>query len=298
MIQSFYKEERKYSISTYMFSSHLEYLYGKGCMVGAHFHNYIEILYCTEGNFEAFLNGVRYTFSRGEMIIINSNEIHSVYSCGEEGNKYIVVKVLPELLYGNEQSIAEAKYFLLFMSGNITQQKVFPSCKIDNTDLPAAFVEIEKEFTAKKYGFELSVKLNIFKIFLYIVREYEKNGNAVSSSLDENVARHLCAVLDYLENNYADSINMKQAAEMCFMSYNYFSKLFKKFIGKSFNEYLIDIRLRHAKKLLVSSNVSITEIALNTGFGTTSYFIEAFKKRTGSTPMNFRKKSKEVPDFQ
>lgn len=296
MIQSFYKEELKHSLSTYMFSSHLEYLYGKGCMVDAHFHDYIEILYCTEGNFEAFLNGVSYKFNKGEMIIINSNEIHSVYSCGEGENKYVVVKVLPGLLYGNEQSIAEAKYFLLFMSGNTTQQKVFPSYKIDNTDLPAAFTEIEKEFTAKKYGFELSVKLNIFKIFLYIVREYEKNGNAISSTIDENVAQHLCNVLDYMENNYADSINMKQAAEMCFMSYNYFSKVFKKFIGKSFNEYLIDIRLLHAKRLLVSSNISITEIALNTGFGTTSYFIEAFKKRTGSTPMRFRKTSKQISD--
>lgn len=297
MSQNFYKEERIYTPSTYMFSSHLEDVYGKTCMIGAHYHDYIEILYCTDGTLEAYLNGVKYTFKKGEMIIINSNEIHSIYSCSEEKNRYIVVKVLPELLYGNEQSIAEAKYFLLFMSGNFTQQRIFPSSKIDATDLPTAFAEIEHEFTTKKYGFELSVKLNIFKIFLYIVREYEKNGNEVSTSIDENIAHHLCNVLDYMENNYANSINMKQAAEMCFMSYNYFSKVFKKFIGKTFNEYLIDIRLRHAKKHLVSNNMTITEIAQNTGFGTTSYFIEAFKKHTGITPMRFRKEAKQTLDF-
>ena len=294
MNQTFYKEERKHSLSTYMFSSHLEDIYGKGCMVGAHYHDYIEILYCTDGNFEAYLSGVKYTFKKGEMIVINSNEIHSIYSCGEEKNRYIVVKVLPELLYDNEQSIAEAKYFLLFMSGNSTQQKIFPSHKIDNTDLPNAFAEIEQEFTSGKYGFELSVKLNIFKIFLYIVREYEKNGNLVSSSINENIAQHLCNVLDYMETNYADQISMKQAAEMCYMSYNYFSRVFRKFIGKSFNEYLIDIRLWHAKKLLISSNISITEIAQNTGFGTTSYFIEAFKKHTGATPMRFKKSQRKT----
>lgn len=294
MEQTFYKEERKYSLSEYMFSSHSEDIYGKGCTVDAHYHDYIEILYCTDGVFEACLNGVKYTFKKGEMVVINSNEIHSVYSCGEEKNRYIVVKVLPELLYGNEQSIAEAKYYLLFMSGNINQQKIFPSNKIDNTDLPNAFYDIEQEFTKRKYGFELSVKLNIFRIFLYIVREYEKNGNAVLSSIDENIAKHLCTVLDYMENNYADSVNMKEAAKMCFVSYNYFSKVFKKFIGKNFSEYLIDIRLRHAKKLLISSNIPITEIAQNTGFGTTSYFIEVFKKRTGTSPMNFRKSQRRA----
>ncbi len=294
MNQTFYKEERKHSLSTYMFSSHFEDISGKGCLVGAHYHEYIEILYCTDGFFEAYLNGTKYPFQKGEMIIINSNEIHSVYACGEEKNRYIVVKVLPELLYGNEQSIAEAKYLLLFMSGNSTQQKIFSSHKIDNTDLPVAFQEILSEFTERKYGFELSVKLNIFKIFLYIVREYEKNGNTVSASIDENIAQHLCNVLDYMENNYADSIHMKKAADMCFMSYNYFSKVFKKFIGKSFNEYLIDIRLRHAKKLLISSQMPITKIASDTGFGTTSYFIEAFKKRIGTTPMHFRNSQKEA----
>ena len=289
MNQNFYKEERKRTPSTYMFSSHLEEVYGKACMVDAHYHDFIEILYCTDGVLEVYLNGTKYIFKKSEMIIINSNEIHSIYSCDEGKNRYIVVKVLPELLYSNEQSIAEAKYFLLFMSGNSTQQKIFPGNKLDNTDLPNAFAEIEREYSAGKYGFELSVKLNIFKIFLYIVREYEKNGNSVSTAIDENVAKHLCNVLDYMETNYANPINMKEVAEMCFVSYNYFSKVFKNFIGKSFNEYLIDIRMRHAKKLLVSSNMSVTEIAQGTGFGTTSYFIEAFKKRTGTTPVAFRK---------
>ena len=294
MNQTFYKEERKISLSTYMFNSHLECICGKDCMVSAHYHDYIEILYCTDGMFEAYLNGIKYTFKKGEMIVINSNEIHSVYSCGTEKNSYIVVKVLPELLYGNEQSIAEAKYFLLFMSGHSTQQKIFSGHNLDKTDLPSAFAEILHEFTERKYGFELSVKLNIFKIFLYIVREYEKNGNALSSSIDENIAQHLCNVLDYMENNYSNPVNMKQAADMCFMSYNYFSKVFNRFIGKSFNEYLIDIRLRHAKKLLVSTNETITKIASDTGFGTTSYFIEVFKKHTGSTPVHFRKSQKKA----
>ena len=99
--------------------------------------------------------------------------------------------------------------------------------------------------------------------------------------------------IQYVENNF-DTATEHDVAKHCNVSYNYFSYVFKKTMGKTFGDYITFLRLREAEKLLLSSDKSITEIASLCGFSTSSYFISKFKNAKGLTPKKFRENSRNT----
>lgn len=84
----------------------------------------------------------------------------------------------------------------------------------------------------------------------------------------------------------------RDAAAYCGLSYNHFSASFKKAVGRSFSDYITLLRLSEAEKLLISTEQSITDIALSCGFSSTSHFISRFKAQKGITPGQLRKKTR------
>jgi two-component system response regulator YesN len=95
--------------------------------------------------------------------------------------------------------------------------------------------------------------------------------------------------ISYINDNYASRIALQDVAKYTCLSPNYLSQLFKQETGKSFLEYLTHCRVEAAKKLLVQSSLTISEIAFKLGYDMPSYFSEVFKKSEGLTPSQYRK---------
>lgn len=100
-------------------------------------------------------------------------------------------------------------------------------------------------------------------------------------------------VIEYINRNYATA-NVAEAAELCSMSYSYFSRMFKSITQKSFVEYVNHIRITESERLLLTTEKSVTDIALDVGFSTTSYYIERFKNQLQLTPKQYRKDYKSA----
>ncbi len=124
---------------------------------------------------------------------------------------------------------------------------------------------------------------SLFIDFLFRVRtkldeQYEKN-------LGEIVAN----VLNYINNNFSkEEITLQEISKNMNVSYHYLSKIFKDEIGKSFVEYLTELRMGKAMQLLNNPNISIKEIAQSVGYNDPNYFSKAFKKVTGLSPTEYR----------
>lgn len=95
-------------------------------------------------------------------------------------------------------------------------------------------------------------------------------------------------ILDYLNNNYNFDISLKDVAKNVNLSYNYLSKVFKDEIGKSFVDYLTELRMERSMKLLANQNLSVKEICQEIGYNDPNYYSKAFKKVTGMTPTEYR----------
>lgn len=276
----------------YPFGCHFQESRGTGPMAYAHWHYYIEMLYSLSGRARVILGGVSYDFNKGDLVLINAREVHSVFSDYDEGTSYIVVKFDPEVLYTTTRTVFESKYVLPFTMAKASHQKVFTREEIEETSIPFLMKEIYQEYMNLNYGFELAIRTHICRIFLWVLRNWQSKGLNLdaSYSLKESEIKLLQKVFDYLDENYQYDITVESVARMCNMSYSYFSRHFKAVIGKTFTEYLNYIRITEAEKLLLTTDMNITEVALKTGFSDSSYFIKQFKHFKNVSPKQFQKK--------
>ena len=246
-----------------------------------HYHDYIELLYAVNADSYVWCNGEAIRFKTGNLIIVNSNMPHVLTH--ERYSEYICVKFSPSVLYADETSLFEYKYVMPFLYNN-NHQKVFGNNDIDHISMKELFVDIMEEWNAKEPGYELIIRANILRLWAGIFRYWNKNENNSNIKITDTIKTALL----YIEEHY-ENITEAEVAEYCNVSYNYFSFLFKNAIGKSFSEYVNFLRISKAEKLLLSPEKSITDIALETGFSTSSYFISKFKEYKGLTPKKFRK---------
>lgn len=100
-------------------------------------------------------------------------------------------------------------------------------------------------------------------------------------------------IIKYINTYYSENITLKDVAKVVNLNPNYISQVFKKSAGTTFSHYLTNLRITQAKKLLTTTNTSINEISLQSGFNDYFYFLKTFKKYTGLTPSEYRNTSGE-----
>ena len=93
----------------------------------------------------------------------------------------------------------------------------------------------------------------------------------------------------YIYNNFRKPLTLEEVSSVASLSPTYFSKKFKLITGMGFKEYLNYVRLKHAQTALLTSDSSITDIALEYGFNDSNYFKDLFKKVYGKSPREYRK---------
>ena len=142
-----------------------------------------------------------------------------------------------------------------------------------------------------------SIKEGFYAViqFLTILYELSKCSGArplASSSFAkiavEDDSRRILKVKNFISKNYMDEIRLAQLADIAGMSTSAFSRFFKLHTGRNLTDYIIDIRLGAASRLLVDTARSISEISFSCGFNNLSNFNRIFKKKKGCSPSEFR----------
>lgn len=134
-----------------------------------------------------------------------------------------------------------------------------------------------------------------FMQFMTILYELSKceGARALASSSFAKVevssdSRRVQKVKNFIDQNYRYEIRLPQVADIAGMSPSAFSRFFKLHTGRNLSEYIIDLRLGYASRMLVDSTHSIAEISFSCGFNNLSNFNRIFKKRKGCSPSEFR----------
>lgn len=257
-----------------------------------HWHEYIELLYFESGSADIHLNGKLYQAKSGDLVIINSKEAHRIESFVKD-TQYKVIQFDPDMLHMSS-TVFTLKYILPFSGADKTYPRLFKGIDLKSTNIESRIKDIFYEQDHENYAYELAIQSNIIMIFLDIVRFWYGLGIDIANdnSLKDRDIEWLRKAILFIEENYWQDISAKQTAELCLMSYNYFTARFKKILGRSFSSHLNFVRLRQAEYQLISTDKSITNIAYDCGFASTSYFISIFAKQKSVTPQKYRKRIK------
>lgn len=105
---------------------------------------------------------------------------------------------------------------------------------------------------------------------------------------DGRKGKNITEALKYINDNYSKDFTLEDIAEMVHLNCNYFSELFKKEVGKNFVDYVAEVRIEKAKKLLSGQERKVSEIAKEVGYRNADYFSKVFKRITGESPRNYR----------
>lgn len=147
------------------------------------------------------------------------------------------------------------------------------------------FIQESKFF---KKGYQLVIKGLQYQIGVNLLRNLKSNLNNMSENTLHNEKRILKS-LQYMKENYDHEISLDALADIAQLSKYHFLRVFKANIGKTPNEYLIDLKIEKAKELLGQRKDTITDICYLCGFNNMSHFACVFKRKVGTTPSEFRK---------
>lgn len=142
-------------------------------------------------------------------------------------------------------------------------------------------------------GLEVLKNMQSLETLGHIVRWFEDFENSADAYLEECIKMQkrseIGAAIQFIQENYSRPLKLADAAEKAGLSSAYFSTVFKKETGKSFSEYLTDLRVERAKELLGDRDVRIYEVCEIVGYPDPNYFSKIFRKAVGMSPEKYRK---------
>lgn len=251
-----------------------------------HYHDYTELLFGLSGTARVCIGNRSTELSPGYLVVIQAGDAHNVFYDGAPC-EYIVVKFLPQLLIASEQTGAELGYALTLMEQSPDRQSVFSPTELEGTDIPLVLRRMMEEWDGAQFGYELSLRADVTRVILFLLRRWRETSPWMRESARPTEREHLQRALAYIGEHYAE-VCERDVAEVCGVSTVVISRLFNLTMKCSFTDYVLSVRLREAERLLLTTDKSVTEIALQVGFSTVAYFIAKFRNAKGVTPYRFR----------
>lgn len=242
-----------------------------------HWHTSIEIFAVFKGSVRFFLNDEEYYLKEGEFVIVNSNEVHSIFA--PDLNLTLVIQI--PLVVFEEYYIG--KNFITFSHDSNYCDK----------DMMGIMKEMYRAYVEKKCGYEFLTQTKFYRLLYLMVTVYR-----ITDVSDERIKsyKHLNRLTDitnYIKENYEGDISLESLAKIFGYSPTYLSKMFQKYAKVSYREYLQSIRLERACAELVNTNHMLGDIAINNGFANSKAFAKPFKKKNDILPSEYRKRMKQ-----
>lgn len=255
----------------------------KGPIFSEHWHKQLQLLYFKKGSISIYCNGQNYELAAGDVLIINSNEIHYGTNLSTEA-LYYTLKIDFQEIFFDKKNLEQLPYIVALMESRLLfQHKIHGDIAFNQL-----FEAIINECEQKTVGFELAVQANLFHIASHLLRHYQKKVLPINHS-QQNVDQ-LRSALTYLDAHYKEDISLDLLAATAAMSPQHFCRLFKKLTGRRPMDYINLLRVNKAATLLNDQKLNISEIAAEVGFNDTNYFSRVFKKYQAMSPTQFQKK--------
>ncbi|MCQ2399933.1 MAG: AraC family transcriptional regulator, partial [Clostridia bacterium] len=222
-----------------------------------HYHDHYELEFVVSGVYEHEINGKTVEARRGYAYLLRPTDMHEIKANGE----YVIYSTL------FLSDFAEGKTFSAFIKRNSSAFAFFNGKDADF---------IEELFVRLTETKDKEVAKSLFTVILSLLL-----SNSVKDEEDEEEDKIFNAI-KYINENFTDSPTLKKVAEYCGYQENYFCRKFKSVTGTTFSDYLIDLKIQFATRLLSSDTMpSALETCYACGFNSLSSFMREFKKRTG-----------------
>ena len=251
-----------------------------------HWHEELQFCIVTKGNINFNVDGDSIILSEGEGIFINSRQLHQAKNYKGSDCSYICLAFHSDFISSFTGSIINIKYIQPYIDNSRINYCILKNAIKWQSVILNNIFKIYEEYNKKEMGFELQIFILLVEVWNILIKSYFvsfPNDNA------QNNSSYIKDIISYICNHYMEKIELNDLAKEVNLSKSTCCREFKKYMSCTIFEYIINYRLVVSSDLLTTTNDSISDIAYQCGFGSTSYFIEKFKMKTGVSPSVYRK---------
>ncbi|MBE6930122.1 MAG: helix-turn-helix domain-containing protein [Ruminococcaceae bacterium] len=296
----------------------------------AHKHAFIEIIYVISG--EAIHETVSgsYKVTRGDVVVVNYDTPHafheqpgeerftaydlmftpdfldtsliSTHDFGEMCSSMLFYSLFPAqkaISYADSPSHPVIGFSLFTEPPQESGDALFQPAPAIGPDLHLSgssyrifgelFSRIYIEFTGRQKGYLGLVRAYVTELIIHLFRKLDSTAEGTLSARQKQAVE---AAVSYLRENYHTHITLEELALHIFLSKDYLNRIFRESTGMPVNAFLQKLRVEEACRLLTTTEIAVTEVAAACGFGDSKAFYSTFKRITGTTPGEFRARSK------
>ena len=247
-----------------------------------HWHTPVEIVMPLVNDYTIECGDITYYLREGDILMIAPGILHHIYA--NEGRR-IIFQVDLKML----QNFEEFDSFFSFMN---------PAISITPEDYPAIHEDcarLMKEIADEYFGSaplnNVAIVSKFLQILVMVGRAYTSSADrftAIKPTKQQEYTEKLMSICEYINKHCTEDLTLDEISEIAGFSKYHFSRLFREFSGVPFLKYLNTRRIAYAEKLLLDPSISVTEVAINSGFNSISAFMRMFKIIKGCTPTQFR----------
>lgn len=246
-------------------------------------HYEYEMILVTGGKGTAVINHRRYPIQKNSLIFIGYLERHYFIVTQEPYSRY-VVSMSSKLVLSNIKDIELAS---IFIQRPRDFCHVVPLSDAAFDLLCPLFVQLMQESDARE-AFYVSKCTSLIASLL--IDLYRTHPEAFPKRSDSSTSAAVLHAQRYISEHYGQKITLSQIAQQSYISRHALSLAFKNILGISFRDYLISFRITEAKKLLITTDLSVEAVSEQVGYANVNNFVQIFRQRESTTPLQYRKK--------
>ncbi len=242
----------------------------------SNWHRNPEFLYCIEGTGEVICDNVKYSFSPGDTVVINSNVLHVIKS----DTKVIYHCLIIDRSFFSQNGLKCEDYeFDTLIKSEKLEKLMNTICKLFES--PSTPLNRAK------------IRASVLFYLTYLCEHHASLHDSPQSTKISKCSHAIRSCLEYIDKNFDQKLTLEHLAEHAKFSKYHFARIFKENTGFTITEQINARRCEEAKKLLMESGdkLSVSEIGRICGFDNPSYFTRTFRKYTGLLPSEFYRDS-------
>lgn len=240
-----------------------------------HNHNGYELIFVLDGSISIVINNQKYDINKNTLLLISPLQTHQITHVSEDYlRSYVIInsQLLDKILFPK---------LLTLLKSNFSYSKICILDEINQALFKSDFDTIYFEHTLNGELSENYISNILTNMFIRLYRDYNDNKNFYNETAT--------AIQTYIDKNYNTIKNINELCCIFNISAGHLSRLFKKNLGYTPIEYLINVRLYNSTLLLTKTKENIMAISNNIGYTDYNNFIRSFKKKYNLSPLEYRK---------
>lgn len=285
---------QKYDLSTYVdLKENISLIHMRGdTSCEEHVHEFVELIFITEGVCEHWINGKQYPAEKGDLLFVNYGQTHSFRAKTNEYEYYNLLytpRFFSEKLINSENiyDIFEIPLFREFYNLPMSSEQIVRFREEEYMQVKKIVEEMEKEFIGKNIGYRSILDGYSRILFSKLLRKIKNvNADAQTRTYINEITSECLA---YINEKCFGKITLQEIAAHTFYNPAYFSRIFKKQVGINLTDYIKEKRIREAARLLRDSSLTVEDVMSRVGYTDKNHFYKNFKEIYQMTPAAYRK---------